>query len=229
VTETPRPAALLFDLDGTLVDSAPDLTTAVNRMLADQGGTPVQEAQVRQWIGNGARRLVARALTGDRQVDADPPGIGRAFEHFLGHYRDCLHDQTRLYPGVIEALGRLQAMGLPLGIVTNKPGAFTQPLLQAMGLADFMAVSVSGDTLPVKKPDPAPLRHAAERLGVAANHCWFVGDSRADADAAAAAGMPMIRVPWGYPGDAEAFAAHPDLPVMTFQELADQLEREPVE
>ena len=229
MTETPRPAALLFDLDGTLVDSAPDLTTAVNRMLADQGGRAVQEAQVRQWIGNGARRLVARAMAGQRHVDADPPGTEIAFEHFLRHYRDCLYDQTRLYPGVAEALSRLQAMGLSLGIVTNKPGAFTQPLLKAMGLADFMAVSVSGDTLPVKKPDPAPLRHAAERLDVGVDHCWFVGDSRADADAAAAAGMPMIRVPWGYPGDADAFAAHPDLPVMTFEELVDQVEREPVE
>ena len=220
------PQAVLFDLDGTLVDSAPDLTTAVNRMLADLARPAIAERQVREWIGNGARRLVARALAGQRDLQAEPPGTEAALGHFFRHYQVCLHDRTTLYPGVHAALTALQGLGLALGIVTNKPAAFTGPLLAAMDLARFMGVSVSGDTLAVKKPDPAPVQHAADRLGIPVRDCVFVGDSRADAEAARAAGARMIRVPWGYPGGPEAFADHPDLPVLTLEALADQLAQE---
>ena len=225
---TDMPEAVLFDLDGTLVDSAPDLTTAVNRMLAALGRPPMPESRVREWIGNGARRLVARALAGERDPAEEPAGTEAALAHFFRHYRDCLVEQTALYPGVDKALQRLHALGLPLGVVTNKPAAFTAPLLAALGLDVWLSVTVSGDTLAVKKPDPAPLRHAAQALGVAASRCLYVGDSQADAAAAAAAGMPMVRVPWGYPGGAEAFADYPDLPVLTPQALAARLAEESV-
>lgn len=217
------PEAVLFDLDGTLVDSAPDLTTAVNRMLADMGAAAITEARVREWIGNGARRLVARALAGRRDIEAEPPETEAAMARFFVHYHACLVDTTILYPGVSDALVALKALGLPMGLVTNKPEAFTTPLVKALGLDAFFPASVSGDTLAVKKPDPAPLRLAAEQLDVTPGQCLYVGDSRADLEAAEAAGMLMVRVPHGYPGGADAFADRPGLLTLTVPELAERL------
>jgi phosphoglycolate phosphatase-like HAD superfamily hydrolase len=128
------PQAVLFDLDGTLVDSAPDLTTAVNRSLADLGRPPITEAQARAWIGNGARRLVARALAGQREIDAEPAQTEAAMAAFFHHYRDCLVQASRVYDGVVEGLAQLAALECPMAVVTNKPGAFTLPLLEALGL-----------------------------------------------------------------------------------------------
>lgn len=220
------PAAVLFDLDGTLVDSAPDLATAVNRTLAELDREPVSEATVRAWIGNGARRLVARALAGRREVMREPEGLEVALARFFEHYEDCLVDRSRPYPGVRAGLEILRGLDLPLGVVTNKPERFTAPLLQALDLHRYFRVRVSGDTLPVKKPDPAPLRHAAAALGATAGDCLLVGDSRADLEAALAAGMPMIRVPYGYPGGDATFADHPELEVAGVDELAARLEAE---
>ncbi|TQE99957.1 MAG: phosphoglycolate phosphatase [Spiribacter salinus] len=217
------PDAVLFDLDGTLVDSAPDLTTAVNRMLTELGRAAITESRVREWIGHGARRLVARALAGQRDIVTEPPETEAAMARFFVHYHACLVDTTILYPGVREALPELQAMGLAMGLVTNKPEAFTTPLVSALGLDPFLSVSVSGDTLAVKKPDPAPLQHAAQQMGVAVDRCLYVGDSRADLDAADAAGMMMVRVPHGYPGGADAFADRPQLLTLTVPELAKRL------
>ena len=219
-----RPEAVLFDLDGTLVDSAPDLSTAVNRMLVDLGREPLDDARVRDWIGNGARRLVARALAGRREIEAEPEGTEAALQRFFVHYHDTLVDDSCLYPGVLEGLQRIEALALPMGIVTNKPTAFTAPLVEAMGLADFFSVSVSGDTLAVKKPDPAPLAHAAQALGVDITRCLYVGDSRADIDAAKAAGSVMVRVPYGYSGGDAVVANHPSELTLTVVELAEALE-----
>lgn len=215
-----RPAAVLFDLDGTLVDSAPDLTTAVNRSLADIDRPALTEDQVCAWIGNGARRLVARALAGKRDITAEPPATDAALARFFVHYHDCLHEGSRLYPGVRDGLERLQAMGLPMGVVTNKPAAFTTPLMASLGIAGYFGVAVSGDTLDVKKPDPAPLIHAAGQLGVAIEDCLYVGDSDADRAAAEAAGSPLVRVPYGYPGDDAIFADHPAAMTLTVDQLA---------
>ena len=218
-----RPEALLFDLDGTLVDSAPDLTTAVNRMLVDLDREPLQESQVRDWIGNGARRLVARALAGKRDIDVDPDGTDTALQRFFVHYHETLVDQSCVYPGVLEGLERLQALALPMAIVTNKPTAFTAPLVEAMGLTEFFSVSVSGDTLAVKKPHPGPLEHAAKQLGVDIKRSIYVGDSRADVDAATAAGSVMVRVPYGYSGGDAVVANHPTELTLTVLELAQAL------
>jgi len=217
------PDAVLFDLDGTLVDSAPDLTTAVNRMLTERGHAEITESQAREWIGHGARRLVARALAGQRDFVTEPPETDAAMAQFFVHYHACLVDTTTLYPGVTEALRQLQTLGLSMGLVTNKPEAFTTPLVSALGLDPFLSVSVSGDTLAVKKPDPAPLQHAAKQLGLAVDRCLYVGDSRADLDAADAAGMMMVRVPHGYPGGNDAFAGRPQLFTLTVPELAERL------
>ncbi len=218
------PQAVLFDLDGTLVDSAPDLTTGVNRMLADLGRAPISEDSVREWIGNGARRLVARALTGQRDVAEEPAEMAEAMDSFFRHYRDCLVDRSQVYPGVFDGLQRLVEMAIPLGIVTNKPSAFTQPLLEGMGLEGFFQVLVSGDTLAVKKPDPAPLLHAAEQLGVTAAESFYVGDSAADRGAAEAAGALLIRVPYGYPGDESVFEGHPAALTLDVASLATAIE-----
>ncbi|PWG61268.1 phosphoglycolate phosphatase [Sediminicurvatus halobius] len=221
-----RPAAVLFDLDGTLVDSAPDLATAVNRTLAELGHAPVVEDTVRVWIGNGARTLMARALAGRRELVEEPPGLEAALERFFQHYRDCLVDRSRPYPGVRTGLDTLRGLGLPLGVVTNKPERFTAPLLEALDLAEYFRVLVGGDTLPVKKPDPAPLEHAARALAVPVADCLLVGDSRADLDAALAAGMPMVRVPYGYPGGDATFEDHPELEVASVDQLAARIEAE---
>ena len=221
------PEAVLFDLDGTLVDSAPDLTTAVNRSLADLGRPALDESRVREWIGNGARRLVARALAGQREIAVEPPQTEAALARFFVHYRDCLHEHSRLYPGIPEGLGQLTALGLPLAVVTNKPGAFTGPLLEALGIATCFATTVSGDTLAVKKPDPAPLLHAAQALQVDVRRCLYVGDSAADRDAASAAGATLVRVPYGYPGDDAIFADHPAALTLTVSELSEQLAQLP--
>ncbi|MEX0383233.1 phosphoglycolate phosphatase [Spiribacter sp. 1M153] len=214
---------LLFDLDGTLVDSAPDLATAVNHSLADLGHAALSETRVRQWIGDGARRLVARAIAGRRDIDAEPPETEAALARFFVHYHDCLCDRSQLYPGVRDGLDRLRALGRPMAVVTNKPAAFTGPLLEALGIAGYFGATVSGDTLGVKKPDPAPLIHAADQLGVAVGDCLYVGDSAADQGAAAAAGMPLVRVPYGYPGDDAIFADHPAAMTLTIDQLATGL------
>lgn len=221
---TQRAAAVLFDLDGTLVDSAPDLTTAINRMLVDLQRSPMTESRVREWIGNGARKLVARALAGQRNIETDPPETEAALAQFFVHYTDCLVERSALYPGVLIGLQRLQALGLPLGVVTNKPGRFTQPLLDALGLSAFFKVVVSGDTLPVRKPDPAPLWHAAAALDVPIAHCVYVGDSLADRGAAAAAGALLVRVPYGYPGEESAFAGHPQRLTLRVDQLAEEID-----
>jgi phosphoglycolate phosphatase len=210
---------VLFDLDGTLVDSAPDLTTAVDRMLRDLGRAPVGEEAVRHWIGNGARRLVMRALTGQRDGDPGDAATDAALARFFDHYDDSLTDASVPYPGAMEALRALSGAGVRLGVVTNKPARFTDRLLDALDMLPFFGVTVSGDTLPVKKPDPAPLRLAADRLGVPLETCVMVGDSMADLRAARNAGIPMVCVPYGYRDGDAIFEAGPEAVVQRLDEL----------
>jgi phosphoglycolate phosphatase len=211
--------AVLFDLDGTLVASAPDLATAVNRALVDLDREPVSEERVRGWIGNGARRLVARALTGEEMTNPEPALWERAMDRFNVHYAACLADRTQVYPGVRRTLGALTAEGLRLGVVTNKPSCFTGPVLTAMGLSDFFAATVAGDTLGVRKPDPEPMLFAARSLGVAPAETVVVGDAMADLDGARAAGMRMVWVPYGYHRGDDILAARPDASVDDFGDL----------
>lgn len=186
---------VLFDLDGTLVDSAADIAEALNRTLEALGHARVSEATVRGWIGEGTRHLLATALrhAGDAR---DPDAV---LAPFMAHYRQCLLRSPVLYPGVAEALALLRGRGLPLAVCTNKPEAMVAPLLEHLGIAGFFAAIVGGDTLPRRKPDPAPLLHLAGRFGVAPRECLMVGDSATDRDAAQAAGMPVVLVRYGYP------------------------------
>jgi phosphoglycolate phosphatase len=190
--------AVAFDLDGTLLDTLPDLAAAGIRMLEQLGRPPVTEATVRTYIGHGIPRLTKRLLTGT--MEGEPPKD--LFEHaqalFEANYRETLTTRTRPFPGVEDGLARFRDAGLPLACITNKASAFTLPLLDATGLRSWFALVISGDTLPRKKPDPLPLLHCARELGAQPSHMLYIGDSSADVEAARAAGCPVICVSYGY-------------------------------
>jgi phosphoglycolate phosphatase len=204
---------VLLDLDGTLLDTAADLTTAANRTLAELGRPEVDEAQVRDWIGDGVRALVASFMeaTGGQQEGA--------YERFLAHYGDCFSEQSHPYDGVVATLQNLQAMAVPLAVITNKAAAFTEPLLEATGLAPYLDCVVSGDTLPEKKPDPAPVRYAARQLGVSPEQSVFVGDSANDVAAGHAAGCSVICVAYGYNRGVPPAELGAERVIETFDEL----------
>ena len=216
-------AAVLFDLDGTLVDSVPDLALAVDRMLAELGRAPAGEAKVREWVGNGSANLVKRALTGRMDGDVEPGLLESALTSFFAHYESVLCFNSRLYDGVEAALADLNARDLALAVVTNKPERFTLQLLETLGLAGRFAVVVGGDTLSEKKPHPAPLLYAAARLGVTPEYSLMVGDSRNDVEAARRAGMRVVCVPYGYNHGEPIALAAPDAVVENLSELAQRL------
>ncbi|KPV41489.1 hypothetical protein AN478_02665 [Thiohalorhabdus denitrificans] len=195
--EGPLPAkAVLFDLDGTILETAGDLATATNRTLADFHREAVEEGQVRAWIGDGVRALVRYAL--EATGGCDEALLDQAHERFMVHYGKCFADRSHPFPGVVETMDRLREAGLPLAVVTNKAAAFTEPLLEASGLASRLDVVISGDSVDKKKPDPAPVNAALERLGVTAEEAVLVGDSRNDVESALAAGCRVICVTYGY-------------------------------
>lgn len=188
--------AVLFDLDGTLLDTIADLAEGANRMLAELGRPTRPLAEIHSFVGKGIPNLVRRCMT--ENADASEGEIERAVATFRRHYAEVNGRQTTIYPGVLETLDALREMDLRLACVTNKAGDFTRPLLQRMRLDGYFDAVVCGDTLPVKKPDPAVLHHACELLGVAAPEALMVGDSANDALAARAAGMPVLLVTYGY-------------------------------
>ena len=191
-----RLRAATFDLDGTLVDSIPDLAAACHAMLAELGQPPRTDDDIHRVVGKGLAVLVERCLTWDEAPDVTLLEAGIAA--FRKHYAEINGQASTVYPGVVAGLEAFRALGLPLGVVTNKPAAFTGPLLEHMGLAGFFEVVVSGDTLPFKKPRPEPLLHACARLGVAPKLNLHVGDSHNDIESARAASCPVICVPYGY-------------------------------
>ena len=184
--------AVLFDLDGTLADTAPDLIVAVNRIRAELGLEPVPEAQVRPSVSKGGRAMLHAGLPERPEAQIDL--LGR----FLEVYGQLGNARTRLFEGIDAVLDAIELRGMPWGIVTNKPGFLTQPLLVALGLDVRAGVVVCGDTLPTRKPDAAPVRHACEALGVAPERAVLVGDDRRDAEAAHAAGALAVVAAWGY-------------------------------
>ncbi|GAB4346268.1 MAG: phosphoglycolate phosphatase [Gammaproteobacteria bacterium] len=216
-----RPQAILFDLDGTLVDSVPDLTFSVNAMLRQLDRAPVEETTVRRWVGNGAERLVKRALTGEMEAEPDTALYERAYPLFLEAYADHVMVDSRLFPGVEAGLQALQQAGFAMGCITNKPERFTTPLLTGLGIDHYFAIQVSGDTLPVKKPDPRPLRYAAEFFKVPPERMLMVGDSRNDVQAARAAGSQIVCVPYGYNHGEDIRTANPDAVIDDLTQLPD--------
>lgn len=215
--------AILIDLDGTLIDTAPDLAGATNRMLAQFGKAAVSEAKVRQWIGNGIPRLVKRALTGEMAGEPEAPLFAEGCRQFMAFYAEDLCLKSRPYPGVVETLRWLQEQNFTLGCVTNKAADFTLPLLEQLGLRDCFASVVSGDTTPNKKPSPEPLLHAAAEMGVLPPTCVLVGDSASDIKAAHAARMPVICVTYGYNQGVDLAALEPTFVVDTFEQIRDRI------
>lgn len=189
--------AVLLDLDGTLLDTAPDLATSANAMLAALGRPPLPEAQVIDFIGQGVATLVRRVLaaTGGESAQAT---YAHALELFESAYLAHVADRSRPYPGVVSGLERLRAAGIPLGCITNKASRFTLPLLARTGLRPFFGAVVSGDEVARKKPEPDALIAAARTLGVEPAQAWVIGDSANDVKAARAAGCPVAVVPYGY-------------------------------
>ena len=223
---TPLPAnieGVLFDLDGTLLDSAPDLYAALLAQCREEGVPPPPYAPVREVVSRGAR-AVLRCAFADRGEGA----VAALVPRYLQLYQDVMAQQTRAFDGIDELLARIEAHGLRWGIVTNKAAFLTDELVRRIGWTGRAGVVVSGDTLPVKKPDPAPVLLACERAGVAPAQCLFVGDDRRDIQAGAAAGLYTVAVSWGYldGGDPHSWGA--DAVLDRPAELADLLQLQPV-
>lgn len=190
--------AVVVDLDGTLLDTAPDLAAAANRMLADLGRPPVPLEVLKTYIGNGVSRLVKRVLTGDMEAEPDPDLFTRALHDFQRHYGEHVADESRPFPGVVEGLKAMKDAGFHLACITNKAEQFTVPLLLATHLHGYFELILSGDTLPKKKPDPMPLLHACAHFHIRPEELLLIGDSLNDAQAARAAGCHVFVVPYGY-------------------------------
>ncbi len=218
-----RPELILIDLDGTLVDSVPDLAYCVDRMMEAVGREPWGEARVRDWVGNGVERLVRRALVGALDGEPDEAEFERAYPVFLELYAEHNGERSRPYPGVVEGLEWMAAEGFTLGCITNKAARFTEPLLEALDLTRFFRITISGDTLPKKKPDPLPLLYACEHFGVQPAAALMLGDSVSDVKAARAAGFAIVCVSYGYNHGNDIRDAVPDAVIDSFVELRDLL------
>jgi phosphoglycolate phosphatase len=190
-------SAIVIDLDGTLLHTAPELAEAANRMLRDMGRPPVSQELLMSYIGNGISWLVKRALTGDMHAEPDALLYEQALPVFEKHYAELLL-QSKPFPGVVEGLQALKAAGFRLGCITNKVARYTEPLLAGLGLAQYFEIVLSGDSLPEKKPHPMPLLHSAKFFNVPIQQLLLIGDSLNDTVAARAAGCPVFCVPYGY-------------------------------
>jgi phosphoglycolate phosphatase len=196
------PRAVLFDLDGTLIDSAPDLVQAANAVRHDHGLPPLPYEHLRPMVGGGARGMIGLSF-GVAPGDAD---FERLRDAFLRHYAQGLLRETRVFDGIWPVLASLEASGIAWGIVTNKVTRFAEPIVQALGLAARAAVVVCGDTTPHAKPHPAPLLAAARSLALDPAACLYVGDDLRDIEAGLAAGMRTAAAAWGYLGLGEGVA-----------------------
>ena len=213
------PELILIDLDGTLVDSVPDLAMSVDKTMDDIGRPRHSEAKVRNWVGNGVERLVKRSLTEDLWAEPDADLYEKTYPLFYRHYTDSNGKYSRLFPGVKDGLEYLKAQGFKLGCVTNKAESFTLPLLDTLGVLNYFGVVVSGDTLPHKKPRPEPLWHAADHFKVKPENAMMLGDSMHDVEAARNAGFQIICVTYGYNHGHDIREAKPDAVIDSFTEL----------
>ncbi|MNG82814.1 Phosphoglycolate phosphatase [compost metagenome] len=214
--------ALAFDLDGTLVDSAPGLAAAIDLALAEMGLPQAGEARVGTWIGNGADVLVQRALRW-AEVEATPEHCGQLRERFDHFYAQTVDSGSRLFPQVKETLAQLAEQNYPMALVTNKPTPFVAPLLAALGIIDYFSLIIGGDDVVEKKPHPAPLYLVLGKLGLRANELLFVGDSRNDIQAAQGAGCPSAALTYGYNYGEAIALSHPDRVLERFADLLPAL------
>jgi len=208
---------ILFDLDGTMLDTIPDLLEAANRMLRELGQPERSLAEITAFVGHGIRNLVHMLVSGGRQVE--PALEEAALPVFKRHYSDTNGQRTQPYGGVLPTLEALRAAGYRLGCVTNKSQAFTGPLLEQMGLAPLMEAVVCGDTLPTRKPSPEPLLHACALLGLEPARTLMVGDSANDAISARLAGIPVVLVTYGYSDGTSLESLGADGSISVFREI----------
>lgn len=201
--------AVAFDLDGTLVDSVPDLAAAANAMRTELDLPPLPQARLQSYVGDGIGILVHRALTDDARGQADEALWQRGFAAFVRHYAAHIANATRPYPEAEAALGLLKSLELPLAVITNKSEMLAVKLLKDLQLHHYFSMVVGGDTLSERKPHPEPLRYVAEILGVTPQQMLMVGDSHNDILAAKAAPCPVAGVTFGY-GDMGELARQPE-------------------
>lgn len=220
-----KPDMVLIDVDGTLVDSVPDLAFCVDSMMTQLGRAPWGEERVRDWVGNGVERLVRRALVGQLKGEPDEADFERAYPLFLQLYADNTSKRSVLYHGVREGVDMLKSAGYKLGCVTNKAAQFTEPLLRDLGLYDDFSIIISGDTLPQKKPDPAPLLHAAKFFGCDPANALMIGDSVSDVAAARAAAFQIVCMSYGYNHGVDIREAGPDAVIDSLDEIYPLLEQ----
>jgi len=212
---------ILFDLDGTLVDSVRDLEWCGNEMLRRLDLPQRDPEMARTWVGNGVERFVKRFLTNDMEAEPEAALFDHGLQVFRRLYAEHISERSVVYPGVIEALQRFSGLDLHLGCVTNKPEPFTSELIAALGLDSFFELVVAGDTTVRKKPDPMPLQYAADYFGLDCGECMMVGDSSNDVTAARAAGFAIVCVPYGYNHGSDIRDSRPDLVVENLTELAE--------
>ncbi|MBE9515499.1 MAG: phosphoglycolate phosphatase [Proteobacteria bacterium] len=220
-----KPDMILIDVDGTLVDSVPDLAYCVDEMMRAMGRPVHGETAVRNWVGNGVERLVRRALIGQLDGEPDDADFEKAYPIFLDLYAENTSKRSCLYPGVQEALDYMKAAGYKLGCVTNKAAQFTEPLLADLGIKDYFGILICGDTLAKKKPDPLPLLHAAEFFGVKPERSLMLGDSISDVKAARAANFEIACMTYGYNHGVDIREASPDAVMDSMIEIKALLEQ----
>ncbi|MDQ8037601.1 MAG: phosphoglycolate phosphatase [Pedobacter sp.] len=210
------PKLVMFDLDGTLVDSVADISLSLNRGLADLGLQEVSVEQVKVWVGRGASRLVYCVLEHQRQ---SPDLHDELLARFMARYQESVCEVSTVYPGGRELLLACKAAGIRLACVTNKPYAPAKALLEALDILQPFDLLLGGDSLPHKKPHPLPLQHSLQHFGIKTGEALMVGDSRNDVEAAKAAGVKVVAVPWGYNHGEPIMAAQPDWLVDSLTEL----------
>ena len=218
-----QPKLIMIDLDGTLVDSVPDLAYCIDEMMVKLGLQKWGETQVRHWVGNGVPKLVERALTGELEGQPIKEVFDVAYPIFLDLYEDNNAQRSYLYDGVREGLDYLKSQGYQLGCVTNKLEQFTHPLLKVLGIFSDFKIIISGDTLAKRKPDPMPLLYCAEHFNLKPEECLMLGDSVSDVKAARAAGFDIICMSYGYNHGNDISVENPDLVIDSMNQLSDHL------
>jgi len=215
------PELVLLDLDGTLVDSLPDLAYAVNKTLLELSISERDIISIRNWIGNGLEKLLHRALTNDNDGKAESGLFDKALTRFTAIYSENICTLSTCYPGVREGIDYLKEKDIKLACVTNKRKQFVGPILEKLGIIDDMNIIIAGDTLARKKPDPLPLLHAESVFNIISGQSLMVGDSECDVLAARAAGIQIVCVSYGYNQGRDISETNPDAVIDSITDLAN--------
>jgi phosphoglycolate phosphatase len=216
-----KPEMILFDLDGTLVDSVPDLSRCINQMLEKLGLTRQEEERIRLWVGNGVSKLVSRSIYHSSGINPEPAQLDQALSIFDSLYFKNSHRYSTIYPGVIDFLNFLKTTNIKTGCVTNKAERFTLPLLKKLKLDHFFETIICGDTVARMKPDALPLLTAAKNMSILPEDSLMVGDSISDVNAAKNAGFDIVCVSYGYNHGVDISLAQPDAVIDSLIELKD--------